>query len=152
MTIQKNELQRLGRIRFALFLKILLKLIDSDRLVQDQAKLIVSACIRQHRNGSNKYKNIMDAIELNLRGLVQENTWRSARHYAKVFERKHRNRIQHHAADDCGDQDLLEIEILQPFETNRSNDFEDCYYNDASQIHIPPEPETIGSSPATPNL
>lgn len=144
--MDNNNFDRLGRISFALFLKILFQLIESDRLVFDQAKLLVSACIRQHRHGNSKHKNIIDAIELTLRGLVQRNIWRSARRYAKAYERKYeRRRMQLDADNNCDDQDLLEIEILQPFLTSGSTDFDDYDSNDF-EIRKPLEPAKILSS------
>ena len=52
--------------------------------------------------------------------------------------------------DYCIDQDLLENEILQPFVTSRGNEIEDCYYSDAFQTLVPPEPEKVSSAPVIP--
>ncbi|KAL3939619.1 MAG: hypothetical protein SGBAC_005689 [Bacillariaceae sp.] len=148
--MDNNNPDRLERISFAFFLKILFQLIESDRLVCDQAKLLVSACLRQHRHGNSKHKNIIDVIELTLRGLVQRNIWRSARRYAKAYERKYEHRMQLAADNNCDDQDLLEIELLQPFLTSGSTDFDD-YDSNNFEICKPLEPAKILSSQFIPD-
>ena len=155
MTIDKQQFDRLRRIKFALFIKILFRLIERrDRLVRGEAKYIVSACIKQQQNGNTKYKNMMDAIELNLRGLINDDTWKAARYYAKIYERKHRNRIQRTAKgeyglDEIGDQDLIEIEILRPYE-HSSSSLQESQHKDSQLLREPPE--AIGSSAVPPIL
>jgi hypothetical protein len=77
------------RIRFAIFIKVLFKLID-QKIVRDQAKTILHSCIKQNRIGMSKYASLMDAIELPLRGLVGDSVWLCAYHYTELYHSKGR--------------------------------------------------------------
>ena len=51
-TLEKPECSR--RIRFALFIKVLFKLID-EKIVREQAKSILHSCIKQNKKGNSKH-------------------------------------------------------------------------------------------------
>jgi hypothetical protein len=120
MIQDRRKPDRIKRIRFTLFIKVFFRVIDEDKIVRDQAKLIVTACIKQHRFGSHKYKSLMEAIEPNLKGLVKDSVWRSAWHYTQLYQNKGKYLNKYPRKEvDCNfyrkDQDSIEKELLKPF-------------------------------------
>jgi hypothetical protein len=81
---QESSPIRSRRLRFALFIKVIFKVID-DKLVRDQAKTILSSCIKLNRRGGGRYALLMDAIERPLRGLVGDSIWLCAYHYTELY-------------------------------------------------------------------
>jgi hypothetical protein len=115
----RRKPDRIKRIRFALFIKVLFRVIEENKIVSDQAKLIVTACIKQYRSGSHKYKSLMEAIESNLKGLVEDSVWRSAWHYTQLYQNKGRYLNKYPKKQVDGnvyrkDQDSVERELLKP--------------------------------------
>ncbi len=85
-----NHMSRYERLRFAVFIKVLLKLID-DKKLRDQAKRIALAGIQQSRQGYPNHPSLIEVIVCPLRGLVGDSLWVCASHYtALYFNRKHR--------------------------------------------------------------
>ncbi len=88
---------RSSRIEFAIFLKVLLKLVDQEIHVKSQAKTIIASCLRKVKqtNMSNAtHRSILlslEDVELPLRCLVGESVWVCAYHYTTLYQqRRHR--------------------------------------------------------------
>lgn len=116
------------RIRFAIFVKVLLKLID-EKLVRDQAKTILHSCIKQNRLGQSKYASLMDAIELPLRGLVGDSIWLCAYHYTELYHNKgrfHKALEQNIKSDDPTPWSEPSKEFYPPSPYVEFSDTDDC--------------------------
>jgi hypothetical protein len=72
------------RLRFAVLVKVLFKLID-DTLVRDQAKSVTLAVIKDCRIGHPKLVSLIDALEFPLRELVGDSLWVCACHYTELY-------------------------------------------------------------------
>ena len=76
------------RIRFALFIKVLFKLLDKNQVtsrLKDQARSIVLTCTRRNREGDPEYVNLTGMIEISLRGLVGDTLWKMAIDYTSFY-------------------------------------------------------------------
>lgn len=75
------------RTRFTLFLKILLKRLESsgEKDLVQQAKLIVSICNRRHKIGDPKFESLVESMESALRSLVGEQHWIRCHAYMRYY-------------------------------------------------------------------
>jgi hypothetical protein len=79
-----SSCRRQNRIRFALFIKVLLKLID-NKLIRDQAKTIVQFSVKKNKHTRNSSSAMEEDMELSLRGLVGDSVWLCASHYTQLY-------------------------------------------------------------------
>jgi hypothetical protein len=78
--------QLLKRKNFCIFLKLLVdKLTKTDPSMRRQVKLLVRECTRKSREGDLKFLDLTEAIEVRVRYLVGEQTWRQATVQTKRF-------------------------------------------------------------------
>lgn len=94
------------RLKFAIFLKILLSLLRKRKsyLRLEQVRLLITRCIEQNRNGDTHYCPLVDAIEIRLKSLIEEETWNQVESYTELYvQRKYQ-----HKPDDATDQQLYD--------------------------------------------
>jgi hypothetical protein len=75
------------RIEFAIFLKVLLRCLEisEQKSVERQSRLVVLACIRGLSRGDPSFYPLEDAIEYQLKRLVDERTWDKAKWYIQYY-------------------------------------------------------------------
>ena len=86
------------RFRFALFLKILLQVLEKsgDMALVVQARIVLSTCIRQSRMGQSEGP-LDESLEQHLRPLVGELYWAQAHQYQQYYYNKTRSLKQRHS-------------------------------------------------------
>ena len=100
--IEENTLPRTKkaqrRFRFALFLKILLQVLEKsgDMALVVQARIVLSTCIRQSRMGQSEGP-LDESLEQHLRPLVGELYWAQAHQYQQYYYNKTRSLKPRHS-------------------------------------------------------
>jgi hypothetical protein len=81
------------RIRFAIFIKLLLKRLEtSDTILHEQAKSLVSICLAGNRTKGAESVELVECVEIPLRELVGEVHWRRSHAYYTQYELSRSNR------------------------------------------------------------
>jgi hypothetical protein len=112
------------RVRFALFLKILLQVIakTGDRVLVEQCRIVISTCIRRARMGD--VEDLHETLQEHLRPLVGEMHWAMARdfqrYYLRTYNKKRRaissscTRPQlSRKSSGCSDHEFVGIPMVQ---------------------------------------
>jgi hypothetical protein len=75
------------RIRFALFLKILLTRLHKSGLytLHQKARRVVSFCARRNKVGDPNFSQLVDSVEVRLRELVGETHWIRSHTYMRHY-------------------------------------------------------------------
>jgi hypothetical protein len=100
------------RARFAIFIKLLLKRLEnSDAMLHEQAKSMVSFCLARNRTKDPNCAELVECVEIPLRELVGEIHWRRSHAYYTQYELTQSNRnsmpvpVQHNVSkrslDEC---------------------------------------------------
>lgn len=82
------------RVSFALFLKILLTHLEKSKqyLVLQQVRLVVMTCTKGHKMGDPSFHPLLDSIELRLRKLVDDDSWRKVQDYTQIYLARQRRK------------------------------------------------------------
>ena len=84
------------RVEFALFLKVLIKLLNNDQqyMIVRNAKIIIIQCTRGNKAGDSNCIPLIGSIVMRLRPLVGKWYWDRAMEYTKWYVRRQNNRYQ----------------------------------------------------------
>jgi hypothetical protein len=87
MTELQAAKSRQQRFLFALFIKILFKILDEsgDKELRCQARKLVLICTQKNRSGDPDYLPMTSAIELRLRLFVGETHWKKAQGFLRMY-------------------------------------------------------------------
>lgn len=92
------------RKRFLVFIKVLLKCLQrGDNGLHQQAKLIISDCIRRNRRQDPQYTPLPEAVERSLRPVVGETQWKRATACLELYLKKKQGQVQHRVAPSPAD-------------------------------------------------
>ena len=84
------------RVEFALFLKVLIKLLNDDQryMMVRNVKIIVLQSTRGNRTGDPSFNPLIGSIVVRLRRLVGDYYWKRSMEYTKWYIRRQNNRYQ----------------------------------------------------------